>query len=658
PYLLLPPFFLLTRCRRDTRISDMTDIHAILKRHWGYDSFRPLQEDIIRSVLDGRDTLGLMPTGGGKSIVFQVAGLALDTLTLVISPLISLMKDQVDNLRRHRIKAVYFRSGMTAAETRLAWERLVNDRARFLYVAPERLKSQRFIAELRNLKPGLIVVDEAHCISQWGYDFRPSFLKIKDLRKIFPKVTVLALTATATPEVAADIRRQLDFRPGNNTFQMSFSRHNISYLVREAPVKISEVGRILQLTQGTAIVYVRNRKRTRELAEYLTSLGIPSTYYHAGLTFDVKEQRQNEWKSGNIRVMVATNAFGMGIDKPDVRLVIHYDMPPSLEEYYQEAGRAGRDGLPSFAVLLYTSRDKTTLRRHLAAEFPDRKDILHVYERVCNFLGIAVGDGYDRMYEFDLDLFLSTFRMRPELVLPALRMLGRAGYLDYIDEREQSARVMILPTREELYHIHGLSDDADHVLAVMLRLYPGIFIDYVYINEATVSRETGLDPQRVYEAMLELARSRTISYIPRSRTPYIYLPTSREEPRYVQIGRSVYEDRLKVQERRVEAMIDYAADSGSCRVERMLRYFGEPEPAPCRRCDVCRKRTPAAGQLSDTRLTEMLVAYLKSNPRGVRHEALIAHIGHSYAPRTSSILAAMIQEELVEMDGPFIRLCR
>lgn len=637
----------------------MENIRAILKKYWGYSAFRPLQEEIIKSILEGHDTLGLMPTGGGKSIVFQVAGLALDGLTLVISPLVSLMKDQVDNLKRHNIKAVYFHSAMSPAENRRAWELLVNGRARFLYCAPERLASDRFLGEIRNLKPKLIVVDEAHCISQWGYDFRPSFLNIRNLRKILPEAGMLALTATATPEVALDIRKKLDFREGNRTFQMSFTRHNISYVVRKAEVKISECSNILMKTEGSAIVYVRNRKRTREIAEYLDSLGIPATFYHAGLEHDVKTERQNDWKDGKIRVMVATNAFGMGIDKPDVRFVIHYDLPPSLEEYYQEAGRAGRDGEPSYAILLYTPHDKATLRRHLTKEFPDRKVILRVYERVANFLSVALGEGYDRLYPFDIDLFISTFKEARDIVEPSLKLLSRAGFMEYFDERENASRVMILRTRKELYDVKGISQDAELVMTKILRLYPGLFTDYVYINELRIGRELHVDTQRVYHALLELARNKIVSYVPRSRTPYIYFPTSREEPRYVSIPKSIYEERLKKLQYRVESMIDYADNGDSCRVKRMLDYFGEPNSAACMQCDVCRRFSSEKSRIDDRAITSSIFELLSAHPVGLTTSMILSHFDNPRETRrVNEILRTLLHEGVIEYSGNLIVVVR
>lgn len=593
---------------------DSRTIHDILKKHWGYDSFRPLQEDIIMSVLGGHDTLGLMPTGGGKSITFQVPALALPGLTVVVTPLISLMKDQVDNLKRRRVKAVYLHSGMTTRELKIAREKLMNGGAKLLYVSPERLRNQRFIQELRTIDVSLIVVDEAHCISQWGYDFRPSYLNIRSLRKLFPKISVLALTATATPHVEADILQQLEMKDPA-VFRMSFSRSNLNYIVRPTETKIYEVFHILSRTVGTAIVYVRSRKRTREIAEYLASAGISATYYHAGLDISLKEERQNEWQRGGVRVMVATNAFGMGIDKPDVRVVIHFDMPPSLEEYYQEAGRAGRDGKLSYVVLLTSRQDSSLLRRRVTEVFPPRDEIKLLYERVCNYLHVALDEGYEKLVEFDLDHFCEVFKYQRRRCLASLHLLGQAGYLEYMEETERRSRVMITCTREELYHLDRLSGNAEMVLSKLLRMYSGLFAEYVHIDERTVSRETGLDERKVYEALLELARGKVLSYVPRSRSPYMFFPTAREEKKYVLIGKNIYEERKAVISARTEAMIDYGFSKGKCREKMLLEYFGEKDGCECGRCDICRDRRTSVKGRDEAQLTK-IIAYLQSRPAG------------------------------------------
>ncbi|MCM1490590.1 MAG: RecQ family ATP-dependent DNA helicase [Muribaculum sp.] len=595
---------------------------TILKKYWGYDCFRPLQRDIIESVMSGHDTLGLMPTGGGKSITFQVPGMAYESgLTIVVTPLISLMKDQVDNLKRRGITAVMLNSGMSTRETRIAWERLCNGRARFLYISPEKLRNPNFLEELRMLPVRLIVVDEAHCISQWGYDFRPSYLRIADLRKIHPDVSVLALTATATPVVADDIMTRLEFRPGANKFKMSFSRDNISYIARASENKMYDILHILTRTAGCGIVYVRSRRRTREIAEFLSASGISADYYHAGLTYETKTEKQNKWQRDQIRIMVATNAFGMGIDKPDVRTVIHSDFPPSLEEYYQEAGRAGRDGKASFAVLLVSKNDKATLRRKLTQTFPPRDEIRKIYERACNFMHLSIGEGYGKLIEFDFELFCETFHLQRRQALASFHLLSQAGYLDYIEETESNSRVMITVDREELYHT-GSSPIADKVLACLLRQYPGLFADYVYINEGKICRETGLDQKCIYNALLELNRQKIIIYVPKRRTPFISVTTSREESRYIQIGRSIYEDRFKIMSERVEAMIDFAYNDDGCRVSRMLEYFGEENAGECGKCDICRGKKRSASHISQEDMVKKVWEYMQMYPAGVTQTIL------------------------------------
>ena len=558
----------------------------ILKKYWGYEAFKPLQQEIIESVLQGRDTLGLMPTGGGKSITFQVPTMAIEGMALVVTPIISLMKDQVDRLRALNIKATYLYAGLTRAEVNRTYEKCLYGNCKFLYVSPERLQSQAFLERLRQMPVKLIVVDEAHCISQWGYDFRPSFLRIVQVRKLFPKVPVLALTATATPVVVEDIQHCLNFK-APNVLSMSFARSNLSYVVRPTEEKLTELVHILRAVPGTAIVYVRSRKRTKQISDELNRRGIHSDFYHAGLYVEDKEDKQNKWTNNECRVMVATNAFGMGIDKPDVRLVVHVDIPNSLEEYYQEAGRAGRDGKRSFAVLLVKHTDKGTLHRHITEAFPEKDYIRNVYERVGNFLGVSLGEGYQQMYDFNFNLFCRTFDLP---VLPthnALKILTQAGYIEFVEEIETQSRVMILAKKEELYDLDTSTPGADQVLQAILRLYTGLFADYVFINEDVIALRTGIDQETIYKSLLELTRMHILHYVPRKRSPYIIYTTSREEPKHVLFPKAVYEDLRQRMSDRIESIINYAYSNVGCRERMLLSYFGENQPNECGHCDLC-----------------------------------------------------------------------
>ena len=521
----------------------MTDEYRkILKDYWGYDNFRGIQEDIIRSIGSGRDTLGLMPTGGGKSITFQVPAMAKDGLCIVITPLIALMKDQVRNLRDRGIKAVAIYSGMTREEIIIALENCIFGNYKFLYISPERLDTEIFRIKLRSMKVSMITVDESHCISQWGYDFRPAYLKISEIRNLLPDVPVLALTATATPEVVNDIQQRLAFKE-ENVFRMSFERKNLAYIVRRTESKQEELLHILKHVQGSAIVYAHNRKRTKEYAQLLNEKGITATFYHAGLNNETKDQRQKSWVKGETRVMVATNAFGMGIDKPDVRLVVHVDIPDSPEAYFQEAGRGGRDGEKAYAVLLYARSDKATLKKRISDTFPEKDYIRTVYEHLNYYYQMAMGDGLGCTREFNIDEFCRNFKHFPIQVDSALKILTRAGYLEYTDEQDNNSRLIFTLTKEELYRIHETSPETEKLINVILRSYTGVFTEYAYINEETLSMRTGMTRQQVYDTLISLTRRHILHYIPGKKTPYIIYTRERQEADRLIFTKEVYEDR-------------------------------------------------------------------------------------------------------------------
>ena len=568
----------------------LAEIRAILKQYWGYDSFRPLQEDIVLSVLDGRDTLALLPTGGGKSICFQVPALALRGLCIVVSPLIALMKDQVLHLRERGVKAAAIFSGMTNSQIEDALSNAMFDpEFRFLYVSPERLQTDSFKAAVKRMPVKMIAVDEAHCISQWGYDFRPPYLQIATLRQIFPKVPVLALTATATPEVVEDIQLRLGFKE-RNVFQKSFKRDNLTYFVVKEDDKLGRMLRIMERYPGTGIVYVRNRRRTAETAEFLCKHGIAADYYHAGLDTKTRDQKQNDWMTGKTRVIVATNAFGMGIDKPDVRFVVHIDLPDSLEAYFQEAGRGGRDEKPSVAILLYDEYDLRQLQRSFTLSFPPLERVREVYNDLCQHFYIEMGTGLNSIFPFSINEHAQRMGMDAVQYFNALKLLEQAGWILLSEHLRERSQIHFKMNDEQLRLYEEQHPNLADFVVLLLRSYAGVFTQYVGIDERVLAQRAGISVEETVEHLRTLRSHDVLSYQQESNIPLLIFTMDRQDERYLYLDPQVYEDRKRKAQERLDAVRQYVQSDDVCRSQALLRYFGELDSPPCGGCDVCRSR--------------------------------------------------------------------
>jgi len=565
----------------------MSEIHEILKKFWGYEKFRPLQEEIIMSVLKGNDTLGLMPTGGGKSLTFQVPALYMKGICLVITPLIALMKDQVETLQKKGIKAQAIYSGMTYEEIDIALNNCIYGDYKFLYLSPERLGTEIFITRVTEMNVNLITVDEAHCISQWGYDFRPSYLKIAGLREIISGVPVLALTATATNTVIEDIQEKLIFAR-KNILRASFFRENLIYIVKNSEDKCKDLIKIMEKIKGSGIVYVRTRKKSKEIASLLQQKKISSTYYHAGLKHQLRAQRQLEWTNDRIRIIVATNAFGMGIDKHDVRFVFHVDLPDSLEAYFQEAGRAGRDEKKAYAVLLYNTSDKTSVKQRIKAAFPEITTVKRIYQALGNYLKIPIGSGKNLSYDFNIGNFASTFKFNLSTVYSSLKILEREGYIELTDELDNPSKVKFVLQRDDLYKFQVANLSFDAFIKLLLRSYTGIFTEFVGIDELSLAKRAGVDVKVIYQYLNKLNNLRVIKYIPLKKTPLVIYLEERLDEKSLRISKENYKNRKGSYVERLNAVLNYALKTNKCRSQVLLEYFGEKNSEKCGECDICK----------------------------------------------------------------------
>lgn len=625
----------------------------ILKKYWGYDSFRGIQREIIESIGAGRDTLGLMPTGGGKSIAFQVPALAREGLCIVVTPLIALMKDQVANLRSRGIKATAIYSGMRTADVVTALENCIFGDYKFLYVSPERLSSEFFLLKIRKVNVTLITVDEAHCISQWGHDFRPAYRTIGELRRLFPGVPVLALTATATPAVVSDIQQQLGFEQ-ENCFSMSFGRKNLVYVVRRTENKEQELLHILRNIPGSAIIYTLNRKKTKEICNHLVANNITAEYYHAGLAPESKDAKEEAWKSGRARVMVSTNAFGMGIDKPDVRLVIHTDVPSSIEAYFQEAGRAGRDGNTAYAVTLFSRADKPVITRRLSDNYPSKEFIRDVYDNLCYYYTMALGDGLDCAFEFSLGDFCKQYHLPTLQTDSALRILTRMGYIEYVEEMEYSSRVRFIVDKEGLYRFRGLPADYELLVNALLRNYSGLFTEYAFIDERYLSRITKLSRHRLYEILVSLASKGLVAYTPSKKCPVVTFTRHRVLGSELRFLPEVYDERRALFAQRLSSIVNYVATADKCRSSLLLEYFGEKDTAPCGRCDVCvaahRSTVSDESHASGIAAVEALLADGKLHPLEEFDKLSLSR------PALSKLLRHLCDEEKIIVESGGVRV--